>query len=70
MTAEKKRIMEVNSMKNKKWSTITLCIVLFTLINCASESDPAYENFLKRVQDEEPYIGFFASEKKSMKMKK
>jgi pectinesterase len=31
---------------------------------CASDADPAYEKFLERVEADEPYIGFFAAEKK------
>jgi len=44
---------------------IPLMIFLSTiLINCSSETDPAYEKFLARVEADEPYIGFFAAEKK------
>jgi len=34
------------------------------LINCRSDSDPAYDNFLARIEADEPYIGFLATEKK------
>ena len=43
---------------------ILIIIISCILFNCTSESEQAYTKFLKRVQDEESYIGFFAAEKK------
>jgi len=50
--------------KHKLWYLPISAILIGSFFQCASETDKTYNDFLKRVQDEEPYIGFFVSEKK------
>jgi pectinesterase len=51
-------------MKNGLIAIPLMIFLSTTLINCSSETDPAYEKFLARVEADEPYIGFFAAQQK------
>jgi acetyl esterase/lipase len=51
-------------MKNGLIAIPLMIFLSITLINCSSETDPAYEKFLARVEADEPYIGFFAAQQK------
>ena len=46
------------------WYIFISAMLIGSFFQCSSETDQAYNDFLKRVLDEEPYIGFFVSEKK------
>jgi acetyl esterase/lipase len=46
-----------------RFLTICTAVILF-MSGCQSDVDVAYDRFLQRVKAEEPYIGFFAAEKK------
>jgi acetyl esterase/lipase len=55
---------EVSKMMMRLLNILFFIFISLILINCRSDSDPAYDNFLARIEADEPYIGFLATEKK------
>ncbi len=45
------------------FAVMAFCLFAILFSSCVQEDDGGYMDFLKRVQENEPYIGFFAAEK-------